>query len=152
MGNKPGRQALPTSLSAWPYGIPRAHLKCISIDTIMAIPRNKPIDWIGSSLKDLCDDEIFPEDARRAAGYLLRKVQRGDEPDDWKPFDELGAGTKEIRIKQTDGVFRMMYVAKFEDAIYVLHCFKKKSQKTSQKDKDLSVQPYKDMLSTRSKK
>jgi len=92
----------------------------------MAGLRNKPIDWIGSSLKDFCDDEIFPEDARRAAGYQPRKVQRGDEPDDWKPFDEVGAGTKEIRLKQTDGAFRVMYVAKFEDAIYVLHCFKKK--------------------------
>ena len=88
----------------------------------------------------MCDDEIFPEDARRPAGYQLRKVQRGDDPDDWMPFDEVGAGTKEIRIKQTDGAFRVMYVAKFDDAIYVLHCFKKKSQKTSQKDKDLSVQ------------
>jgi phage-related protein len=117
----------------------------------MMTPRNKPIDWVGSSFKDLCDDEIFPEDARRAAGYQLRKVQRGDDPDDWKPFDAVGAGTKEIRIKQTDGAFRVMYVAKFDDAIYVLHCFKKKSQKTSQKDKDLSVQRYKDMMLTRSK-
>ena len=57
-----------------------------------------------------------------------------------------------IRIKQTDGAFRVMYVAKFEDAIYVLHCFKKKTQKTSQKDKDLSTQRYKDMMLTRNKK
>ena len=118
----------------------------------MSMPRNKPIDWIGSSFKDLCDVEIFPEDARRAAGYQLRKVQRGDDPDDWKPFDDVGAGTKEIRIKQSDGAFRVMYVAKFEDAIYVLHCFKKKTQKTSQKDKNLSTQRYKDMMLTRSKK
>ena len=60
--------------------------------------------------------------------------------------------TLKIRIKQTDGAFRVMYVANFEDAIYVLHCFKKKTQKTSQKDKDLSVQRYKDLLTTRSKK
>ena len=57
-----------------------------------------------------------------------------------------------IRIKQTDGAFRVMYVAKFEDAIYVLHCFKKKTQKTSQKDKDLSTQRCKDMMLTRNKK
>ena len=57
-----------------------------------------------------------------------------------------------IRIKQTDGAFRVMYVAKFEDAIYVLHCFKKKTQKTSQKDKDLSTERYKDMMLTRNKK
>ena len=60
--------------------------------------------------------------------------------------------TLKIRIKQTDGAFRVMYVAKFEDAIYVLHCFKKKTQKTSQKDRDLSTQRYKDMMLTRSKK
>ena len=60
----------------------------------MSMPRNKPIDWIGSSFKDLCDDEIFPEDARRVAGYQLRKVQRGDDPDDWKPFDGCGSGYK----------------------------------------------------------
>ena len=65
----------------------------------MSMPRNRPVDWIGSSFKDLCDDEIFPEDARRAAGYQLRKVQRGDDPDDWKPFDDVGAGTNETRIK-----------------------------------------------------
>ena len=63
------------------------------------MPRNRPVDWIGSSFRDLCDDEIFPEDARRAAGYQLRKVQRGDDPDDWKPFDDVGAGTNETRIK-----------------------------------------------------
>lgn len=103
-------------------------------------------------MKDLRDDEIFSEDARRVAGYELRKVQRGDEPDDWKPFDDVGAGTKEIRIKQTDGTFRVMYVAKFEEAIYVLHCFKKKTQKTSKKDKDLAEQRYKEMMLTRSKK
>lgn len=112
--------------------------------------RNKPIDWIGTSFKDLCDEEIFPTDARRVAGFQLRKVQRGDDPDDWKPFDEVGAGTKEVRIKQPDGAFRVMYVAKFEEAIYVLHCFKKKSQKTSQKDKNLSAQRYKDMMRMRS--
>ena len=65
---------------------------------------------------------------------------------------DVGAGTKEIRIKQSDGAFRVMYVAKFEDAIYLLHCFKKKTQKTSQKDKNLSTQRYKDMTLTRSKK
>ena len=60
--------------------------------------------------------------------------------------------TLKISIKQTDGAFRVIYVAKFEDAIYVLHCFKKKTQKTSQKDKHLSTQRYKDMMLTRNKK
>ena len=98
----------------------------------------KKIDWRGSSFKDLLDENIFSLEARRVAGTQLRKVQRGDEPDDWKPFDELGAGTKEIRIKLPDGAFRVMYVAKFPEAVYVLHCFKKKTQQTSQHDKDIA--------------
>ena len=113
---------------------------------------DKPIEWAGASFKDLMDDDIFSLDARKVAGTQLRKVQRGDEPDDWKPFDEIGAGTKEIRIKLPDGAFRVMYVAKFPEAVYVLHCFKKKTQKTSQADKDLAKQRYKLIIQERSKK
>ena len=111
----------------------------------------KPLAWAGSSYKDLTDDDIFPLDARKVAGQQLRKVQRGDEPDDWKPFEEIGAGTKEIRIKLPDGAFRIMYIAKFSEAVYVLHCFKKKTQKTSPKDKDLAKQRYKLVIQERSK-
>jgi phage-related protein len=93
----------------------------------------KQLAWAGSSYKDLTDDDIFPLDARKAAGQQLRKVQRGDEPDDWKPFEEIGAGTKEIRIKLPDGAFRVMYVAKFPEAVYVLHCLKKKTKKPASK-------------------
>ena len=70
----------------------------------------KPIDWRGSSLKDIKDDAIFTPDARREAGRQLSQVQVGLEPDDWKPFDMVGAGTKEIRINLDDGWFRVMYV------------------------------------------
>ncbi len=111
----------------------------------------KKIDWRGSSFKDLLDENIFSLEARRVAGTQLRKVQRGDEPDDWKPFDELGAGTKEIRIKLPDGAFRVMYVAKFPEAVYVLHCFKKKTQQTSQHDKDIAKLRYKVVIQERSK-
>jgi phage-related protein len=113
--------------------------------------REKPLAWAGSSYKDLTDEDIFSLEARKVAGNQLRKVQRGDEPDDWKPFDEVGAGTKEIRIKLPDGAFRVMYVAKFPEAVYVLHCFKKKVQKTSQQDKDLAKQRYKAVIQERSK-
>lgn len=111
----------------------------------------KPLAWAGSSYKDLTDDDIFPLAARKVAGKQLRKVQRGDEPDDWKPFDEVGAGTKEIRIKLPDGAFRVMYVAKFPEAVYVLHCFKKRTQKTSPQDKELTKQRYKAVSQERSK-
>ncbi|MEH6542232.1 type II toxin-antitoxin system RelE/ParE family toxin [Halopseudomonas sp.] len=91
---------------------------------------DKPIEWRGSSLDDIKDDDIFTVDARREAGHQLGLVQAGLDPDDWKPFDIVGAGTREIRINLNDGWFRVMYVAKFAEAIYVLHCFKKKSNAT----------------------
>lgn len=99
----------------------------------------KEVLWIGSSYDDLL---AFPEDARRQAGFQLGKVQAGLDPDDWKPFNDVGAGTKEIRIRENDGTFRIMYVAKFEEAVYVLHCFQKKSQTTSKRDKDIARARY----------
>jgi phage-related protein len=114
--------------------------------------REKPILWQGYSFRDLMDDHIFSLEARKVAGQQLRKVQRADEPDDWKPFEEVGAGTKEIRIKLLDGAFRVMYVAKFPEGVYVLHCFKKKSQQTSQHDKDIAKLRYKAVIQQRSGK
>ena len=84
----------------------------------------KEIRWIGSSYDDLLD---FPSSAKREAGFQLGRVQWGLEPDDWKPFDEIGKGVREIRVRDDGSTFRVMYVAKFEDAIYVLHCFQKNS-------------------------
>lgn len=89
---------------------------------------DKPIDWRGSSLDDLRD---FPEAARKMAGEELRKLQRGETPYDWRPFPEVGPGVNEIRIGCADGWFRVMYVAKFAEAIYVLHSFQKSSRKTA---------------------
>lgn len=109
----------------------------------------KPLAWAGSSYRDLTDDDIFSLEARKIAGKQLRKVQRGDEPDDWKPFDEVGVGTREIRIKLLDGAFRVMYIARFPEAVYVLHCFKKKTQKTRPQDKDLARQRYKAVIQAR---
>ena len=112
----------------------------------------KPLDWRGSSLKDIKDDAIFTPDARREAGRQLSQVQGGLEPDDWKPIDVVGAGTKEIRINLNDGWFRVMYVAKFPEAVYVLHCFKKKTGTTSKHDKDIAATRYKAVILERSKK
>ena len=67
--------------------------------------------------------------ARREAGHQLDQVQRGRDPDDWKAMPTIGAGVREVRIHDADGAFRVIYVAKFEAAIYVLHCFQKKSQR-----------------------
>jgi len=91
----------------------------------------KPIEFRGGALTDLCR---FPSAARREPGYQLYQVQEGLEPDDWKPMNGIGPGVSEIRIRERDGAFRVIYVAKLEDAIYVLHCFQKKTQKTSSDD------------------
>ncbi|WP_416208734.1 type II toxin-antitoxin system RelE/ParE family toxin [Janthinobacterium sp. GMG1] len=91
-------------------------------------------------------------DARREAGHQLSLIQAGLEPDHWKPFDEVGAGTREIIINLNDGWFRVMYVAKFPEAIYVLHCFKKKTNTTAKQDKDIAIARYKTVRKERSKK
>jgi phage-related protein len=106
----------------------------------------KEIRWVGSSYDDLL---AFPKAPRKEAGFQLGKVQAGLEPTDWKPFDEVGSGTREIRISDAKGIFRVMYVAKFEDAIYVLHCFQKKSQATSKQDKEIAAARYRAAVNAR---
>ncbi len=106
----------------------------------------KEIRWVGSAYADLL---AFPQDARKEAGFQLRKVQAGLEPNDWKPFDAVGFGTKEIRVKDATGIYRVMYVAKFEEAIYVLHCFQKKTQVTSKQDKAIAEVRYRAVGSAR---
>ena len=112
----------------------------------------KPIDWRGSSLADLKNDPVFTIDARREAGHQLSQVQAGLEADRWKPFDEVGTGTKEIIINLDDGWFRVMYVAKFPEAVYVLHCFKKKTNTTSRQDKEIAIVRYKAVVNMRIQK
>lgn len=103
----------------------------------------KPVEFRGSSLDDL---RSFPATARREAGHQLDQVQRGGEPDDWKPMPAIGQGVREVRIRDSTGAFRVIYVAKFAEAIFVLHCFQKKSQKTAKTDLDLAEQRYRELL------
>ncbi len=111
--------------------------------------REKEIRWIGSAYDDLL---CFPDEPRRQAGFELGKVQAGQDPEDWRPFDVVGAGTREIRIRDSNGIFRVMYVAKFEEAVYVLHCFQKNSQATSKHDKDVAESRYRAVISARKAK
>ena len=86
----------------------------------------KPVRFIGASRTDLTG---FPESARQRAGHELYMVQVGRKPEDYKPVPSVGPGTYEIRIRDESGAFRVMYVAKFRHAIYVLHAFQKKTRK-----------------------
>ncbi len=75
----------------------------------------------------------FPQTARDVAGHQLYLVQKGGEPDDWKPMNDIGSGVRENRVHAVTQ-YRVIYVAKFEEAIYVLHLFEKRSRKTAKKD------------------
>jgi len=103
----------------------------------------KPVEFRGSSLDDL---RAFPVDARRAAGHQIDRVQRGQEPDDWKPMPSIGQGVREIRIWDEAGTFRVVYVARFTQAVYVLHCFQKKTDKTARTDLALATKRYRELL------
>jgi len=108
------------------------------------MPRSlKPIVFRGTSLDDL---RGFPVGARRMAGFQLDQVQHGEDPDDWKPMNSIGTGVREIRVRIAEGAFRVIYVVKFSDAIYVLHCFQKKSQQTSKKDIALATDRYRELV------
>ena len=87
----------------------------------------------------------FPADAKREAGYQLDRVQHGLEPTDWKPMPSIGSGVREIRIMH-EGQFRVVYVASFADAVYVLHAFHKKTRKTRKQDIDAAKQALKQLL------
>ena len=106
-------------------------------------PKKKPVEFLGSSLDDIRD---FPEDARREAGSQIRRVQYGDEPDDWKPMPTIGTGVNEIRVRDDGDQYRVIYIAKLADAIFVLHCFQKKTQKTAKPDLDLAKKRLRELL------
>jgi phage-related protein len=87
----------------------------------------------------------FPQRARRDAGFQLDRVQRGLDPDDWKPMASIGPGVREIRVRDAAGAYRVVYVASFADAVYVLHAFQKKTQRTSRGDLVLAQSLLRDL-------
>jgi phage-related protein len=106
---------------------------------------DKPILWTGSSLVDL---RAFPEDARRIAGFELRRVQQGLQPTDWKPMVSVGAGVEEIRV-HTGQEHRVFYIARFEEGVYVLHAFEKRSRRTPAKEIEVVRTRLRDVLAAR---
>jgi phage-related protein len=94
----------------------------------------KELVWVGSTLERV---RGFPSDTRQVAGYQLYLVQLGLNPTDWRPMPSVGGGVVEIRL-HVEGEYRILYVAKYEDAVYVLHAFEKKTQQTRKSDLDLA--------------
>jgi phage-related protein len=101
----------------------------------------KPPEFVGTSLDDL---KTFPAEAQRVAGFKLSFVQRGLEPSDWKTMKEVGAGVREIRVHVL-GEWRVLYVAKFVRAVYVIHAFQKKTRKTRREDIELARARYREL-------
>lgn len=94
----------------------------------------KPLIWMGSAMEAV---RAFPVGARRRAGYQLYLVQQGLDPNDWKPLPSVGPGVREIRV-HIDGEYRVFYVAKFAEAVYILHAFEKRTRRTRQADIELA--------------
>ena len=105
----------------------------------------KPVVWSGSAQDDL---RAFPRSARRRAGHELDLVQQGIEPTDFKPMPAVGAGAYELRIR-AEGAFRVFYVAKFAEAIYVLHAFQKKTRRTAHLDVAVGAKRYRELIKQR---
>jgi len=105
----------------------------------------KPVVWLGDSLARLRD---FAPEARHEAGAQLRFVQAGLQPLDWRPMPTVGLGVNEIRVR-LGGAYRVMYIAKFVEAVYVLHAFEKKSRKTAQTDIDLARRRFRALIQDR---
>ena len=95
---------------------------------------------MGSSRDDLKD---FPEAVQDSVGFELYRVQCGLEPKDWKSITSVGTGVKEIRVRDEAGIFRVIYLATRPEGVYVLHCFQKKTQRTSSSDLELATKRFK---------
>ncbi|WP_020160046.1 type II toxin-antitoxin system RelE/ParE family toxin [Methylobacter marinus] len=103
----------------------------------------KPIRFLGDSLKCLRE---FPDNARQDAGYQSDKVQQGQQPDDFKSMPAIGSGVEEIRVWDETGTFRVIYAARRQDAVYVLHTFQKKTAATSKRDLDIAKARFAQLL------
>lgn len=106
---------------------------------------DKALQWLGSARRDV---RAFPRDARRLAGFQLRRVQQGLDPTDWKAMRGVGPGVREIRI-HTALEHRVLYVASFAEAVYVLHAFEKRSRKAARGDVELGRQRYRALVGQR---
>lgn len=102
----------------------------------------KDVIFLGDSLQNI---RLFSADAKQDIGKQLDTVQRGNEPSDWKPMASVGKGVRGIRTKVADGTYRTIYIATLPDAVYVLHAFQKKTQKTRKQDVDLAAKRLADL-------
>ncbi len=108
----------------------------------------KPLVWIGDSLERV---RSFAPTARHRIGFELWEVQQGNAPSDWKPMTTVGTGVQELRV-HSERAYRVLYVATFPEAIYVLHAFEKRSRKTPDTDKDLARTRLRNLIRERDRR
>jgi phage-related protein len=105
----------------------------------------KPLLWLGDSKRRIRE---FPHEARQRIGFEMWEVQQGREPSDWKPMQAVGQGVNEVRV-HLKGEYRVLYVARFQETVYVLHVFQKKTQRTSKHDIEIARDRYRTLLQER---
>ncbi len=108
----------------------------------------KPLLWLGTSRDDVRD---FPEIVRGKVGHELFLVQQGLTPSDWKPMTSIGTGVVELRIHAGEE-YRVIYLARFEEGVYVLHAFEKRSRQTRTVDIALAQKRLRDLIRSRSRR
>lgn len=106
----------------------------------------KPVRFVGDALAEL---RAFPQAARHDAGFQLHRVQTGEQPADFKPLPAIGQGVEEIRVREATGAYRVVYTARMADAVYVLHAFQKKSQRTPPANIELARRRFNQMMRER---
>lgn len=129
------------ALSAVECATPRRVVFYIKTDKLM----RKPVTWLGDSLEAI---RAFPSLAKYRVGRQVARVQDGQAPDDWKPMPSIGLGVGEIRVR-AEGAYRVIYVAKFAESIYVLHAFGKKAQRTTRPDVELARKRFRALVNER---
>lgn len=103
----------------------------------------RPVEFRGRALDTLRD---FPENAKQDAGFQIDLLQQGLDPGDWRPMQTVGKGAREIRIREDDSNYRVIYVANIGDKVYVLHCFEKKTQRTPKQHIDAARSRYRELM------
>jgi phage-related protein len=109
----------------------------------------KPLEWLGDSRKAL---QSFPPLAQRIAGFELRNVQKGYQPADFKPMPSVGKGVEELRVWVEEGTYRVIYITRLPEAVYVLHAFQKKTQQTNHRELALARARLDRLLESRARK
>ena len=106
--------------------------RCTRTDTL---PDKKSLRFCRGAYDELLS---FPKPIVKVIGYQLGRVEAGLEPDRWEWFATVGEGVRQLGVKDATAWYRTMYVTSFPEAIYVLHCFQKKTDKTPKRDIDIA--------------